>query len=93
MYLRLAFAVAAHLEPEILVIDEVLAVGDENFKNKSKKKMTELFNSGKTILFVSHSILDIKEVCNRAIMLEKGVKIMEGNPKEVASYYIEFTKQ
>jgi ABC-type polysaccharide/polyol phosphate transport system ATPase subunit len=90
---RLAFSVSVLINPDILIVDEVLAVGDENFKNKSKKKMTELFNSGKTILFVSHSILDIKEVCNRAIMLEKGVKIMEGNPKEVASYYIEFTKQ
>lgn len=89
---RLAFSVSVLIDPDILIVDEVLAVGDESFKNKSKKKMTELFKSGKTILFVSHSMIDIKEVCNRAIMLEKGIKVMEGNPKEVAAGYLEFTK-
>jgi len=90
---RLAFSVSVLIDPDILIVDEVLAVGDESFKNKSKKKMTELFKSGKTILFVSHSMIDIKEVCNRAIMLEKGIKVMEGNPKEVAAYYLEFIKE
>jgi ABC-type polysaccharide/polyol phosphate transport system ATPase subunit len=90
---RLAFSVSVLIDPDILIVDEVLAVGDESFKNKSKKKMTELFKSGKTILFVSHSMIDIKEVCNRAIMLEKGIKVMEGNPNEVAAYYLEFTKE
>ena len=90
---RLAFSVSVLVDPDILIVDEVLAVGDESFKNKSKRKMMELFNSGKTILFVSHSMLDITEVCTKAIMLERGLKVMEGMPKDVASFYLETTKE
>jgi len=90
---RLAFSVSVLVDPDILIVDEVLAVGDESFKNKSKKKMMELFRSGKTILFVSHSMLDITEVCNKAILLERGAKVMEGSPKDVASHYLKSTKE
>ena len=90
---RLAFSVSVLVDPDILIVDEVLAVGDERFKNKSKKKMMELFNSGKTILFVSHSMVDITEVCTRAILLDRGIKTMEGSPADVASCYLELSKE
>lgn len=87
---RLAFSVSININPEILLVDEVMAVGDEYFNKKSKNKMMELFNSGKTILFVSHSPANIKELCTRAIMLYKGEKVNEGKPQEVLKYYHEF---
>ncbi|MGE4511447.1 MAG: ABC transporter ATP-binding protein [Sulfurimonadaceae bacterium] len=72
MYVRLAFAVAAHLEPEILVVDEVLAVGDVEFQKKCLGKMSEVSKKGRTILFVSHNMNAIEQLCNKAIMLNKG---------------------
>jgi lipopolysaccharide transport system ATP-binding protein len=72
MYLRLAFAVAAHLEPEILLVDEVLAVGDAAFQKKCLGKMGEVANQGRTILFVSHNMGAIKELCGKGLLLEKG---------------------
>ena len=90
---RLAFSVSVNVDPEILIIDEVLAVGDEYFKKKSLAKMHELFNSGKTILFVSHSAKDITELCNRTIMMHKGEIVMEGMPDEVIDYYQEYYKK
>lgn len=72
MYVRLAFAVAAHLEPDILIIDEVLAVGDASFQKKCMKRITSIAKSGQTVLFVSHSMTTIKELCDRAMFLEKG---------------------
>ncbi len=72
MYLRLAFAVAAHLEPEILVVDEVLAVGDAAFREKCLGRMTELGREGRTVLFVSHDLGAITRLCPRALWLERG---------------------
>jgi lipopolysaccharide transport system ATP-binding protein len=72
MYVRLAFAVAAHLEPEVLFVDEVLAVGDAQFQNKCLGKMSEVAESGRTILFVSHNMQAIRRLCTSAIFLEKG---------------------
>jgi lipopolysaccharide transport system ATP-binding protein len=73
MYVRLAFAVAAHLEPEILIVDEVLAVGDATFQKKCLGKMGEVAESGRTIIFVSHSMQAVRRLCSRAIYLERGV--------------------
>jgi lipopolysaccharide transport system ATP-binding protein len=72
MYVRLAFAVAAHLEPEILIVDEVLAVGDSNFQKKCLGKMEDVANEGRTILFVSHSMDTVTRLCNHAILLKQG---------------------
>src|SRR5215470_18084195 len=69
MYVRLAFAVAAHLEPEVLIIDEVLAVGDSGFQNKCVGRMQELARSGRSLLFVSHNLSAIQSVCNRAFLM------------------------
>ena len=80
MYVRLAFAVAAHLEPEILLIDEVLAVGDMEFQKKCLGKMQDISRGeGRTILFVSHNMNAVRSLCNRGIVLEKGRQVMDGN--------------
>ena len=89
MYVRLAFAVAAHLEPEILIIDEVLAVGDAQFQKKCVRKMGEASQSGRTVLFVSHSLPVVSSLCNRAILLADGEKTAEGATEEVLSNYVE----
>ena len=72
MYVRLAFSVAAHLEPEILIVDEVLAVGDAAFQKKCLGKMAEVAAMGRTILFVSHNLGLVRSMCRRGILLEKG---------------------
>src|SRR5262245_13056816 len=72
MYMRLAFAVAAHLEPEILIVDEVLAVGDTQFQKKCLGKMSEVARSGRTVLFVSHNLHMIQRLCQRSLLLERG---------------------
>jgi lipopolysaccharide transport system ATP-binding protein len=88
MYVRLAFAVAAHLEPEILILDEVLAVGDAEFQAKCLGKMKDVStNQGRTVLFVSHSIAAIKQLCNKAILLEQGQQKAIGDIDEVISIY------
>jgi lipopolysaccharide transport system ATP-binding protein len=79
MYVRLAFAVAAHLEPEILVVDEVLAVGDAQFQNKCLGKMQEVGEEGRTVLFVSHNMTAVKSLCEKAIWLESGHIMSIGN--------------
>ena len=79
MYVRLAFAVAAHLEPEILVVDEVLAVGDAQFQKRCLGKMEDVARSGRTVLFVSHNMNAVEELCNRAILLEAGSVEMESS--------------
>ncbi|MCX7166510.1 MAG: ABC transporter ATP-binding protein [Rhodocyclales bacterium] len=79
MYVRLAFAVAAHLEPEILVVDEVLAVGDAQFQKKSLGKMGEIANGGRTVLFVSHNMTAIRRLCARCIYLENGSVSFDGD--------------
>lgn len=88
MYVRLAFSVAAHLEPEILIIDEVLAVGDSVFQVKCLDKMTEVARSGKTILFVSHNMQAVKNLCDSAILIENGEVKALGNVTEVISTYM-----
>lgn len=88
MYVRLAFSVAAHLEPEILIIDEVLSVGDAGFQKKSLNKMLSIAKQGRTILFVSHSMPAVKQLCEKAILLEKGrIKYM-GETEFVADKYL-----
>lgn len=87
MFVRLAFAVAINIEPEILIIDEALSVGDIFFQAKCFRKIEEFKNSGKTILFVSHSLSSIQKYCDRAILLNKGRNIAEGEPKTVIDLY------
>jgi len=87
MYMRLAFSVAAHLETEILLIDEVLAVGDGEFQKKCLAKMDDVAREGRTVLFVSHNMTAIKALCNYSILLSNGEKIFSGKFKEVIEYY------
>lgn len=89
MKVRLGFAVAAHLELEILLVDEVLAVGDAEFQRKCLGKMGDVANSGRTILFVSHNMAAMRNLCSRAIMLEHGSVVKEGNTDEVVSHYLQ----
>jgi lipopolysaccharide transport system ATP-binding protein len=88
MYLRLAFAVAAHLEPEILVVDEVLAVGDAEFQRKCLGKMSEVAQQGRTVLFVSHNMSAILRLTQEAIVLERGQIVMRGPTVEAVDYYM-----
>lgn len=89
MYVRLAFAVAAHLEPEILIVDEVLAVGDSEFQKKCLGKMREVAeNGGRTVLFVSHNMSAVTQLCTKAILLEQGEKQLEGKTSEVVDRYL-----
>jgi lipopolysaccharide transport system ATP-binding protein len=88
MYVRLGFAVAAHLEPEILVVDEVLAVGDVAFQKKCLGKMGEFGESGRTILFVSHNIPSVLSLCQKAIVLEHGQLTFEGEAKRAVDHYL-----
>jgi lipopolysaccharide transport system ATP-binding protein len=88
MYLRLAFGVAAHLNPEILLVDEVLAVGDANFQKKCLGKMGDVARDGRTILFVSHNMSAIQELCQRGILIESGKVAFDGRAMDcVAEYY------
>lgn len=89
MYVRLAFAVAAHLEPEILIIDEVLAVGDAEFQKKCLGKMKEVGTKGRTVIFVSHNMEAVRSLCTRALFLEKGQIIKDATPKEVIDFYMQ----
>lgn len=89
MMMRLAFSIATVVQPEILIVDEILAVGDEAFQKKSKRKMLELMGGGTTVLFVSHSIVQIREMCSRVIWLENGRIKMEGETKYVCDKYQE----
>lgn len=88
MHMRLAFSVAAHLEPEILLVDEVLAVGDSRFQKKCLAKMEDVAHGGRTIIFVSHNISAVTRICRRAISLEDGRIIDDGPAHEVASRYL-----
>lgn len=87
MYMRLAFAVAAHLEPEILIVDEVLAVGDLAFQKKSLGKMSDVASHGRTVLFVSHNMLAVRSLCTRAIWLKSGNIEMNGDTQHVVDSY------
>lgn len=88
MQLRLAFAVAAHLDPEILIIDEVLAVGDAEFQKKCLGKMEEVSRSGRTVLFVSHNMSAVTSLCRKAILLEKGTITASGEVEQVVQAYL-----
>jgi lipopolysaccharide transport system ATP-binding protein len=88
MQLRLAFAVAAFLENEVLIIDEVLAVGDSEFQRKCMGKMEDVSKSGKTILFVSHQLSAIESLCEKGVLLSKGELLFEGKTKDVVNRYI-----
>ena len=87
MYVRLAFSVAAHLEPEILIIDEVLSVGDLHFRNRCLGRMRDMRDEGRTVLFVSHDLTSVRQLCNRAILLLGGRIDMEGTPDAVTRRY------
>jgi len=87
MVARLAFSVATVVQPDILIVDEVLSVGDAAFQEKSKKRMLELMGGGTTVLFVSHSLEQIREMCSQAVWLDHGVVIMSGNTADVCDAY------
>lgn len=88
MYLRLAFAVAAHLEPEILVVDEVLAVGDADFQRKCLGKMSDVAGEGRTVLFVSHNMSAIQRLTQECLVLDKGQVLMRGPSEEAVDFYL-----
>lgn len=89
MYVRLAFAVAAHLEPEILIVDEVLAVGDAEFQKKCLGKMKDVSGQGRTVLFVSHNLVSVKALCTRGILMKNGGLFAEGHINEIIQLYQE----
>jgi len=91
MYVRLAFAVAAHLEPEILLVDEVLAVGDAAFQQKCLGKMSEVAGEGRTVFFVSHNMTAVRQLCHRALLLEGGKPRAIGPADEIVTSYLEET--
>ncbi|MBU0477506.1 ABC transporter ATP-binding protein [bacterium] len=87
MYTRLGFSVAAHIDPDIMLVDEVLAVGDMAFKAKCAHKMRELLDSGVTIVLVSHHLSLVQNLCKRVILIDKGTALKEGTPEEIIPYY------
>lgn len=89
MYVRLAFSVAAHLDPEILLVDEVLAVGDINFQKKCLGRMQEIGKDGRTILFVSHNVSAVKQMCNKGLLLNDGRSIRVGPTHDIISEYVD----
>jgi lipopolysaccharide transport system ATP-binding protein len=88
MYVRLAFAVAAHLEPEVLIVDEVLAVGDVAFQKKCLGKMGDVAREGRTVLFISHNVGAIERLCTRCVLIEGGKLVAEGSTVEVIKKYL-----
>jgi lipopolysaccharide transport system ATP-binding protein len=93
MYMRLAFSVAVHLTPEILILDEILSVGDAGFQRKSQQKMKKLLSSGATILLVSHNHHTICDLCERAIWLDSGRLQMDGPSDRVVEQYLKFIQE
>ncbi|MDQ4077914.1 MAG: ABC transporter ATP-binding protein [Chloroflexota bacterium] len=89
MYMRLAFAIAAHLEPEILIVDEVLAVGDAAFQKKCLGRMGSVAKEGRTVLFVSHNMVAVEDLCDRVIWLDRGRIVQEGKAGQVVSRYLQ----
>lgn len=89
---RLGFAIATVVEPDVLILDEVLAVGDAKFKKKCEAKIQSMFDKGVTVLFVSHSLPQVQKICNKAILLEHGTIIAQGGIEEVSALYEEKTK-
>lgn len=92
MYMRLAFSVAINVDADILLIDEILSVGDEHFQNKCYDKMKDLKNQGKTMVFVTHSMQTVKQLCDRAVWLCDGKIKMDGSTEEVVDEYIKETR-
>jgi lipopolysaccharide transport system ATP-binding protein len=90
MYVRLAFAVAAHLDPEIMIIDEVLAVGDGEFQSKCLGKMQDVADSGRTVIFVSHNLGAVRQLCSNVVLVENGTKTFEGPVSEGIARYQQF---
>jgi lipopolysaccharide transport system ATP-binding protein len=88
MYVRLAFSVAAHLEPDVLIVDEVLAVGDASFQKKCLGKMDDVAREGRTVLFVSHNPVAVRALCSRTILLNQGLIEMDGNTSDVLQHYL-----
>jgi homopolymeric O-antigen transport system ATP-binding protein len=88
MFLRLGFAIAAHLEPDVLLVDEVLAVGDAAFQKKCLNAMDELRSGGRTVLFVSHNMASVENLCSRAVWIDDGGVRMDGKPKDVIEAYM-----
>ena len=91
MYLRLAFSVAIHTDPKLLLIDEILAVGDEAFQKKSKDALVKLIKGGVTTIFVSHQMSSVREICQRAIWLDSGEIRAEGEPEKVVVEYLKYS--
>jgi lipopolysaccharide transport system ATP-binding protein len=89
MYVRLAFAVAAHLEPEVMIVDEVLAVGDTSFQNKCLGKMKDVAGHGRTVLYVSHNLPSVVALCGTGLLLEAGRLTMAGGAREVVGRYLQ----
>ena len=87
MMMRLAFSVATIVKPEILIVDEILAVGDDAFQKKSHAKMMELMHGGATVLYVSHNLSQIRELCNKVVWLDHGKVVMQGDTEEVCDAY------
>jgi lipopolysaccharide transport system ATP-binding protein len=91
MYMRLAFAVAAHLEPDVLIVDEVLAVGDAAFQRKCLGRMSDISRQGRTVLFVSHNMAAIQSLCSRAVLIDQGRVAIDGAPRDVIARYFEMS--
>lgn len=89
MKARLGFSIATIMDPEILILDEVLSVGDAKFRKKSEKRILDMFNSGVTVLFVSHSIEQVRRICNRAIILDRGTLVADGPVADICALYDE----
>src|SRR5205823_509251 len=88
MFMRLAFAVAAHLEPDILIVDEVLAVGDARFQKKCLSRMEDVASQGRTVLFVSHNMPAVTRLCPRTILLDRGRIVKDAPSHEVVAAYL-----
>jgi lipopolysaccharide transport system ATP-binding protein len=93
MYMRLAFSVAAHLDPEVLIVDEVLAVGDTGFQDKCLGKMDEVSRSGRTVLFVSHNLGSLSQICKRGLLLHHGKVLSHGSIQETVNDYLKLAGQ
>ena len=92
MKARLGFSIATLVSPDILILDEVLSVGDAKFRKKSEKKVLSMFDKGVTVLFVSHSLEQVQRLCNKAMILEKGKLIAYGDIDEISAKYAEMIR-
>jgi ABC-type polysaccharide/polyol phosphate transport system ATPase subunit len=93
MYARLAFATAINVNPEILIIDEILSVGDDMFQRRCHRKIEEFQSSGKTIIFVSHNLKVVTKICTRAIFLDRGHVLEVGDPEDLVNSYNKLSKE